>query len=172
MDLFDYRSATISEDGAYRYDLRRRWAVSGPTATFVMLNPSTADGSIDDATIRRCTYFAKREGCASLLVVNLCALRATKPAALLTAADPCGPHNRLAVADALEAAHAEQEAGFVAPVIVAWGAFPIGRVAATALDVVLSSGCQLQAFGTSAAGAPLHPLYQPNDRPLQDWTMP
>jgi hypothetical protein len=35
--------AIISADGLYRYTLSRVWLAFGPHATFVMLNPSTAD---------------------------------------------------------------------------------------------------------------------------------
>ena len=35
--------AVLSDCGQYRYLLTRRWG-PGPTATFTMLNPSTADG--------------------------------------------------------------------------------------------------------------------------------
>src|SRR5260370_42199890 len=58
--------------------------------TWIMLNPSTAGARRDDATIRRCRGFANREGCSSIEVVNLFALVATKPRALLSDLDPVG----------------------------------------------------------------------------------
>lgn len=70
-------SAEISECGTYRYTLTRKWG-EGRKCVFIMLNPSTADATKDDRTIRRCIGFAKREGCGSLTVVNLYAYRATK----------------------------------------------------------------------------------------------
>ena len=69
MNLFDeltdeQRSgAIISACGQYRYHLWRRWDELLPTMVWVMLNPSTADATEDDPTIRRCIGFAKREGC-------------------------------------------------------------------------------------------------------------
>ena len=51
-DLDLLRTATISDDGVYRYRLGRRWDDRSPVL-FVMLNPSTADADIDDPTIRR-----------------------------------------------------------------------------------------------------------------------
>ena len=77
--------AVISECGRYRYMLTRQWA-GGHTSTgtwllpIIMLNPSTADASIDDPTIRRCAAFAKREGWHGIRVVNLFAFRATEVA--------------------------------------------------------------------------------------------
>jgi hypothetical protein len=44
-----------------------------------MLNPSTADGLDDDATIRKCVGFSNRAGFGAISVVNMYAYRATKP---------------------------------------------------------------------------------------------
>lgn len=47
--------AVISDCGQYRYALSRGgWMGGKGTVLFVMLNPSTADASEDDPTIRRC----------------------------------------------------------------------------------------------------------------------
>ena len=81
--------ALFSECGAFRMMLWRTWS-DGPQVTFVMLNPSTADATHDDPTIRRCVGFAKREGFGCLVVVNLFNFRATKPKDLFQASDPIG----------------------------------------------------------------------------------
>ena len=52
-------SAVMSADGNYRYLLSRLLGPSPSLATFIMLNPSTADAEPDDPTIRRCIGFAK-----------------------------------------------------------------------------------------------------------------
>jgi len=87
------KTAVLSEDKKYRYLLGREWDHNKPCICFVMLNPSTADAEIDDATIRRCTGFARAWGYGSLLVVNLYGLRATHPKALWYDLDPVGPKN-------------------------------------------------------------------------------
>ena len=69
-----YRDAVLSQCGAYRYTLTRRWG-SGPRAVFVGLNPSTADAENDDASTRRMVGFARSAGCWSLKLVNLYAWR-------------------------------------------------------------------------------------------------
>ncbi|WP_131822315.1 DUF1643 domain-containing protein, partial [Mycobacteroides chelonae] len=61
--------AVISADGLYRYELHRSWR-AGPVVEFIMLNPSTADAEVDDATIRRCIGFAKQWGYGALVVRN------------------------------------------------------------------------------------------------------
>ncbi len=53
-------SAFLSKCKKYRYSLTRIWDERKPKIMFVMLNPSTADGTQDDPTIRHlhigCVY--------------------------------------------------------------------------------------------------------------------
>src|SRR5690348_16099160 len=88
------RDAVISDCGRYRYSLSRwGWDERSGRCVFIMLNPSTADASVDDPTIRRCINFAQGWGYGMLEVVNLFAWRATFPKELALAPDPVGPHN-------------------------------------------------------------------------------
>lgn len=84
--------ATMSPCTRYRYRLLRRWNDS-PLACWVMLNPSTADASINDPTINRCISFAKVWGMGGIAVLNLFAFRATDPKQLKGIDDPIGPEN-------------------------------------------------------------------------------
>ena len=86
-------SAIISKCGQYRYRLERHIAQFGPTALIIGVNPSTADATIDDHTIRKEIGFAKRLGWGRLLKANLFAYRATDIKALSLCEDPLGPHN-------------------------------------------------------------------------------
>lgn len=152
------REATISDDGLYRYSLVRRWAQKGGPATFVMLNPSTADALVDDPTIRRCVGFARSWGCAGIVVVNLYALRATRPVHLWEAADPVGPDN-----DRFLEVAVRRAAATGAPLLGAWGAnAKPGRVEAL-LELVKREGASLEALGVTKWGQPRHPLYLPAD---------
>lgn len=77
--------AVLSNCERYRYLLWRRWNPDRPgqqLVTFIMLNPSTADATKDDPTIRKCIGFAKRWDFDGILIVNLFAFRATQPADL------------------------------------------------------------------------------------------
>lgn len=80
-DLFlDQASAArFSLCRRYRYDLWRRWDISKGYAMFIGLNPSTADKTADDPTIRRCIGFARSWGYGALCMTNLFAFRATDP---------------------------------------------------------------------------------------------
>ena len=141
-------TATIRGD--YRYDLTRTWG-DGARATFVLLNPSTADGEVNDPTITAVVHFARsmaHRPIGTVTVVNLFGLRATDPAALRLHSDPVGPDN-----DAFIARHAAEADA----VVVGWGeqgsAFP-GRVQAV---LELLAPHQLWCLGTTAKGHPRHP---------------
>lgn len=155
------RSARISAGGRYRYTLVRRWdfgAESRPPAQFIMLNPSTADADVDDPTIRRCVGFARALDAGGIVVVNLYAYRATKPADLWRADDPVGPDADLYLSVVARRAVLED-----APLIAAWGANAKPNRVAEALRVIDRCGAtdRLTALGLTASGAPRHPLYMP-----------
>lgn len=158
-----HSDALISDCGRYRYWLARSWS-DEPRVVFVMLNPSTADARLDDPTIRRCLGFARTWGAGGLVVVNLFALRATNPAALLAVADPVGPDN-----DAHLIGHAGGCALNDPPlaVVAAWGAkgTHLGRDRRV-VTMLRARGVHLQCLGKTAEAHPRHPLYVRGDAPL------
>ncbi len=158
----DVPVATFSHDGAYRYTLSRRWA-PGPVASFVMLNPSTADAFDDDPTIRRCAGFARDWACGALLVLNLFAYRSTNPLVLAKVDDPVGPQND----QALRAMLAGPVTG---PIVAAWGNH--GRLrnrGQVVTDLLTRAGVQLHCLGVTGAGQPCHPLYLAKTTPLRPY---
>ncbi len=110
--------AVISDCGKYRYTLEREWMTGQGTCLFVMLNPSTADASEDDPTIRRCIGFAQRWGYQRLTVGNLFAYRATDPLGLreVPLDVAIGPENDDHLCDLSHGASL---------IVAAWGAHPI-----------------------------------------------
>lgn len=144
--------AAFSDCGLYRYRLWRAWD-PGPRMLWVMLNPSTADASADDPTIRKCVGFAKRNRFPGIEVVNLFAWRATDPRELRNAADPTGPENDAAILTAVDCA---------AAVFFAWGDFqwPQARTRALAVaDMIrLRSPKTPMCFGYTGTREPRHPL--------------
>lgn len=146
--------AIFSRCGTYRYVLRRKipQSASDPTfrfrnGLFVMLNPSTADGIGDDATIRRCRAFAKAARWTDMTVVNLYALRATDPRELRTHPDPMGSENYK---------HVANEVGQADQVVLAWGSNPMARgpLARELMDLP-----DVFCLGKTMKGHPRHPLY-------------
>lgn len=153
-DLFvrdDLPAAEFSPCRTWRYVLRRRWAPGGAVG-FILLNPSTADETQNDPTIRRCIGYAKAWGFGALVLGNLFAYRATDPAVMRVAADPVGPGNN----EALRLICREAEGR----VICGWGADGVfmdrGKHVATLLR---DAGATPQALALTASGQPRHPLY-------------
>ena len=141
--------ATLDPTRTYRYSLWRVWDATAPRTCFCMLNPSTADATTDDPTIRRCIGFAKTWGFGSVEIVNLFAYRATRPADLRTAPNPIGPQNDSAIMSA-----ACRAGRFIA----AWGNH--GSLLNRATEVIeLLTGTPLLCLGTNNSGHPKHPLY-------------
>jgi hypothetical protein len=158
------KDAVISDCGRYRYWLERDWfddtdaageVTSRTKLGFIMLNPSTADARVDDPTIRRCISFAKGFGYGGLVVVNLFALRATKPSALEAVDDPIGPENDRYLLLA---------ASKVSRLVAAWGAHRFAAARANAVGELLPYS--LSCLGMTKTGQPKHPLYLRKDTPL------
>ncbi len=147
-------TATFSVCGRYRYTLERD--LGGERhCTFIMLNPSTADALNDDPTIRRCIGFARSWGMGRLVVVNLFAYRATKPANMRREGYPVGEHNSEAI---LSATKVSRETGGL--IVAAWGTHggfrDRDREVMAELSIV---GDTVVCLGVTAAGFPRHPLY-------------
>lgn len=85
--------AHFSPDRRYRYWLTRTWDDSLPLLCTIGLNPSTADETTNDATIRKDIGFATRLGFGGVLKLNIGAFRATDPKNWRTAHDPFGEEN-------------------------------------------------------------------------------
>lgn len=116
------------------------------------LNPSTADETLDDPTIRRCVDFAKRWGFGSLCMMNLFAWRDTKPENMKRASDPIGPLN-----DSHLIARAS-EAGIV---LAAWGKDGAFMSRANEIYEKLSVNMHIlmRCLRRNKDGSPQHPLY-------------
>jgi hypothetical protein len=106
------KTAVLSHDNIYRYQLSRIWDEEKPKILFIMLNPSTADEFVEDPTIRRVVNYAKDWGYGGVYVGNLYAFRSTDPKGLKCIADPIGPEN---------INHIQTLISLVDKVIYAWG---------------------------------------------------
>lgn len=153
------RSATLSRNGVYRYSLYRQ--IQNNTKqiwNFIMLNPSTADSSLDDATIRKCYGFAFRGGADEILVTNLFAYRATNPKSLYNCPhDPVGACNNDKILNCAKRSD---------KIILAWGNH--GCFMDRDDEVVsLLDGFDLYSLGKNKNGSPVHPLMVPySKRPV------
>lgn len=164
------RSAEISDCGKYRWWLRRSWQLWSPdglriqgkgVCCFLMLNPSTADATQDDPTIRRCIGFAKSWGYGTLSVRNIFPWRATDPKELLHATEPTG--GRRGDIEVLASATADL-------LVAAWGSkVPFNRdVRVLGLLEEHFPATPIFCLKKSKEGNPWHPLYVKTDtQPLR-----
>lgn len=149
------KSAIIDEK--FRYHLGRTW-IADPFClrlSVMMLNPSTADAFKDDPTIRRVIGFAKREGYGGIDVVNLFAIRSTKPSK---------PNEWTS----LDVGHSNddmiQKFCFNKTILAAWGVNAAQwRIAAV---TNMSLDAEWKCLGVTASGHPRHPLYVKADAPF------
>lgn len=143
------RSAVISADGLYRYNLTRRWS-DGSNVTFIMLNPSRADDTVDDRTIAKIMRFAQTWGFGSLNVMNLYAFRTPYPNELWKAEDPVGAENNRYLRAAAESSDL---------LVAAWGNHAHSSRVTEAL--ALPGFDRLHCLARNKGGQPKHPLYTP-----------
>lgn len=161
------RQTIFSEDRVYRYTLWREWDIDLMTGCaddslnhqsyvqFIGLNPSTADETLDDPTIRRCIGFSKAWGYGAMCMTNLFAFRATDPKVMKSVENPVGEDNQHHLLDI------SSKAGVV---IAAWGNHGTYRCMDLTVKQWLGSiGVQLMCLRKSKDGNPVHPLYLPKD---------
>lgn len=153
--------ATFSPDRLYRYTLWREWSVDSLTGCaddlpnihrylmVIGLNPSTADETKDDPTIRKCIGFAKRWGFGALCMTNLFAWRDTDPVKMKKVAEPIGPENDRVLSEIAIGAGMK---------LAAWGKHGSHKGRAHKALNFLSG---LHALKLNGDGSPMHPLYVP-----------
>ncbi|MDE1239813.1 DUF1643 domain-containing protein [Vibrio aestuarianus] len=141
------KTAKLSDCRTYRYELWRIWDESKPYAMFIGLNPSTADETEDDPTIRRCINFAKSWGYGGLCMANLFAYRATQPEDMKRASDPIGDKNDETLI------LLAQNAGVI---VGAWGNDGVFLNRSEDVRALIS---ELSVLKVNKSGEPAHPLY-------------
>lgn len=165
-------SAVLSPCGLYRYRLERDLSAvcpGGMTVAWIMVNPSTADASTDDQTIRKVIGFSVRHRFARVIVGNVFAFRLTDIGELRrNPAKAVGPENDAHLVDILDEADT---------VIVAWGRlaklpYALRGHWRAVPAVAAAANRPLMCLGTAQDGHPLHPLTLGYDTPLIPWSPP
>lgn len=163
------------EHSLYRYWLERLDLLASDihgNRPFIVcgLNPSTATATVNDPTITREIGFAKRERCNRLVKVNAYPYRATKPADMWVA-DVRGTDiyadNTRYIEQATDLAWMDD--GIF---VVAWGSHPPRAHERKIWDIIRAIGVTPMCFDTNNDGSPTHPLYQPADKALREWSLP
>lgn len=152
--LFERGQAVLSDCGTYRYRLDRRVADEGKVFGYFGVNPSTADATIDDQTVRKWKGFTLRNGGCRFVVGNVFAYRSRYVKQLADVADPVGPSNDWHIRQML------RECDVLVP---CWGnerKAPLSiRYHFELLKTILAeSGKTVLCFGLTSGGGPKHPL--------------
>jgi len=151
----------FSADRIYRYLLWRRWDPAQRHGVFLMLNPSTADETVNDRTVAKCENWARQWGWGGLYVLNLFAYRSTDPKLMKLVKEPIGPDNDRVILKICQRAHL---------IVCAWGndGTHDGR-SYQVQQMLVKNGCMTKLFSlhrNEATGEPGHPLYLKNSTEL------
>jgi len=140
-------SAKFSDCGKYRYTLCRIWDKSKGIIMYIGLNPSTANSTTDDPTIRRLKIFTRDFDYGGFIILNLFALVTPYPEELWICENPIMDNDL----------YIEYYKDKVEKVIFCWGNFKLpvyGRDKAM-IKLFPEAYC----FGKNNNGSPKHPLY-------------
>jgi len=144
--------AWLSKNRAHRYLLEREWDEGEGYVLWVMFNPSVANETEDDPTIRRCIGFAKKWGYKGIRVTNLYSVIGTDPKKL--------PEPRIDNFTDRVIGHGIEGCDII---VFAWGALAVGHEARM-WDVwkqIIIAGREKDVYslGITKSGHPRHPLY-------------
>ena len=148
--------ADFSQDGKHRYRLWRIWDANKPLVMFIGLNPSTANESDNDPTIKSVIRIAKHNGYGGVYMMNCWTYISTDP-------------------DKLKASKANLEwndnlitvtASLCKDVVFAWGNFQIVKVLGRDKELTKMFRNAL-CIKQNKNGSPVHPLYQPSNSILR-----
>lgn len=152
MDLFNQSSATFSQCRKYRYVLTRVWDTSKFRIAFVGLNPSTANETTDDPTIRRVVNFAKSFGYGGVYMLNLFAYVTPYPHELKQCEDPINNNDE----------YLKHYASLADKIVFCWGNFDVFGRDKKVAAMFPNAYC----LGKNSNGSPKHPLYLKADTSL------
>ncbi|WP_025139655.1 DUF1643 domain-containing protein [Achromobacter sp. DH1f] len=158
-------SAVLSPCRTFRYRLDREVQASGPVFAYFAVNPSTADATEDDHTVRKCWGFTLRNGGRRLIIGNVFSLRAKDVAELSSAPVVCGPAHQRYIQEIIA------EADVLVP---CWGSrTKVPRALHPKLDEMLAilrdSGKPMKHLGLTKSGDPGHPQILGYATPLVPW---
>jgi hypothetical protein len=154
-DLFNQEEngAIFSECRKYRFVLWRIWDKNKPMIMFIGLNPSTANETTDDPTIRRVKAFAKSWGYGGVYMLNLFTYITAYPEELKKCDDP------LKQADSYLNLYAKESE----KIVFAWGNF---KETDKRAKEVISMFPNAFVLGLNKNNTPKHPLYLSKDTQL------
>lgn len=161
-------SAIISPCGLYRYRLERECCPpfeGSKVFAYFGINPSTADATLDDATVRKWRGFTTRNGGHRFIVGNVFSYRSTDVRELAKVPFQQGPQHFAHLGKIID------DADVLVP---CWGnSGKVPQALRSQIGFMLAwlqrTGKPVMHFGLTASGDPKHPLMLGYDTPLVPW---
>ncbi len=146
----------------HRYLLWRTWQPANPRLGFVGINPSTANSSKNDPTIRRLTSLANAWGFGGLVAANLFSLVSADPNVLWTDYEPSQDRS---FHDGMNEGYIRWMVANTTKILVGWGneGKRAGVKKGQVLNLLGQKACYIKA---NKSGEPIHPLYVPKTSQL------
>jgi hypothetical protein len=144
--------ATFDSSETHRFVLWRSWAEQerGKMVMFIGLNPSTANQTKDDPTIRRVMGMAKSWGYNGIYMLNLFSFVSAYPEKI--------PHLELMHGKNMH--YLRQSASLSDKIVFAWGNFKKAQIAGRHVTEMFPDAYALH---INKNGSPKHPLYVKKD---------
>jgi hypothetical protein len=145
--------AIFSDDRAYRYALWRFWDASKPKVMFIGLNPSTANESEPDNTIKKVIKIAINNGYGGLYMMNLFGIVSADPSILKSHQWPIGGNDK----------YLSDFVSEVKDIVFCWGNFKEAKERGEWAKRIFPKALCLR---HTKDGNPWHPLYCKDDTKL------
>lgn len=150
--------AEFSECRKYRYALWRIWDKTKPLVMFIGLNPSTANETDNDPTIKSVGRISKHNGFGGFYMMNCFAFVSTNPADLQL-------ENNNEVNDFwLNKIAAECKT-----IVFAWGNFDVVKTTGRYWEIKQMFGDEAMVLANNKNGSPKHPLYCKSSTEFVKW---
>src|SRR6185312_7767160 len=146
-NLFENKGADFSNDGSYRFRLWRIWDQNKPKVMCIGLNPSTANGEKNDATISILIRMLTTLGYGGFYMTNCFAYITSDPKLL--------KHNPMS--DEWNNNVLTTTAALCSEVVFAWGGFKVIKNTGRDKELI-EMFPHAKCFGKSKDGSPIHPL--------------
>jgi len=157
-DLFDNKNsgADFSPCGKYRFALWRIWDESKPFVMFIGLNPSTANETFNDPTIKSVIRLSKFNGFGGVYMMNCFPLVSTNPDILKDFWQSGNPF--IQNQDTINRNKLKEMATKCIAVVFAWGSFKVVKEVKRDKELMQMFPNAMALF-INKNGSPKHPLY-------------
>lgn len=155
------RDAIFDKDKNHRYILTRIWNENKPFVMFIGLNPSTANATEDDPTIRSVQRIANKNGFGGIYMVNCFPYISTNPKEMKQCSEQDIVINDKFILNAKSNC---------LEVVFAWGNFEIVKSLNRDKSLIELLGVA-KCLGQNKNGSPKHPLYIKSETKFIDFKL-